>query len=423
MTPTKRRARWLAYLAVLGPGILAAVAGNDAGGVYTYASAGAEYAFRMLWLLFFITFALIVVQEMCARMGAVTGKGLSDLIRENFGVRWTLVAMMALLVANSFITMSEFAGIASALQMFGIPGYISVPVVAVAVWLLVVKGDYGTVEKGLMIIALLFLAYPIAAFLEPVPWGEALHTMLVPSAKWIEPSPRFILLGIGIIGTTIAPWMQFYVQASVVDKGVRAQDLPLQRADIFSGGMVANLIAFFIIVVTATAFLGHHQRIGNALDAAAALRPVAGNFAALLFSAGLLGASIMGALAVPLTTSYAVSEAFGWERGLGQRFRQAPLFYGLYTFIIAISAVVVMVISATGNDHVLIEAILRAQQISGMITPVILIFILLLINNPRLMGRHTNSRLYNFIAWGTVVLIVLFIVTWVVTELFPGLFH
>ncbi|HOF88969.1 MAG TPA: divalent metal cation transporter [Armatimonadota bacterium] len=421
MTPTKRRARWLAYLAVLGPGILAAVAGNDAGGVYTYASAGAEYAFRMLWLLFVITIALIVVQEMCARMGAVTGKGLSDLIRENFGVRWTLVAMLALLVANSFITMSEFAGIASALSMFGVPGYVSVPLIAAAVWLLVVKGDYGTVEKGLMVIALLFLAYPIAAFLEPVPWGTVLQTMLVPSGQWIEASPHFILLGIGIIGTTVAPWMQFYVQASVVDKGVRAQDLPLQRADIFSGGIVANLVAFFIIVVTATAFLGRHQPIGSALDAATALRPVAGNFASLLFAAGLLGASVMGALAVPLTTAYAVSEAFGWERGLGQRFRQAPLFYGLYTFIIAISALVVMVISATGKDAVLIEAILRAQQISGMITPIILVFILLLINNPRLMGRHTNSRVYNVIAWGTVALVGVFILAWLATELLPGL--
>jgi NRAMP (natural resistance-associated macrophage protein)-like metal ion transporter len=418
MTQTKRRARWLAYLAVLGPGILAAVAGNDAGGVYTYASAGAEYAYRMLWLLFFITVALIVVQEMCARMGAVTGKGLSDLIRENFGVRWTLVAMIAILVANSFITMSEFAGIASALAMFGIPGFISVPLIALAVWLLVVKGDYGTVEKGLMIIALLFIAYPIAAFLEPVAWGKVMQTMLVPSPQWVDASPHFILLGIGIIGTTVAPWMQFYVQASVVDKGVRAQDLPLQRADIFSGGIVANLIAFFIIVVTATAFIGHHQAIGNATEAAQALRPVAGAFAPYLFAAGLLGASIMGALAVPLTTSYAVCEAFGWERGLDHRFREAPLFYGLYTTIIIIGALVVMLLP----EHVYIDAILRAQQISGMITPVILIFILLLINNPRLMGRHTNSRVYNIIAWGTVALVGLFIIAWLTTELFPGLF-
>lgn len=417
MTPTKRRARWLAYLAAMGPGILAAVAGNDAGGVITYASAGAEYQYKLLWLLLIITFALVVVQEMCARMGAVTGKGLSDLIRENFGVRWTLLAMLALLFANTAITMSEFAGIAAALRIFHVPAYVSIPIAAAGVWFLVVHGDYKTVEKALLVVAALFLAYPLAAMLLPIPWPHVFHAMLVPSKNWIVNEPQFFMLGIAVVGTTVAPWMQFYVQASVVDKGIRTQDLPLQRADIFAGGISANVVAFFIVVVTAQVLYGElgSAQLETAGQAASALQAVGGRLSGALFSAGLLGASLLGAAAVPLTTSYAVCEAFGWERGIGYKFREAPLFFGLYTGIIVIGASVVLLFS--GHPNVYVPAIRVAQQISGMITPIILIFILLLINNTRLMGKYANSRTYNIIAWGTVVLVVVLVIAWLATEL------
>lgn len=418
MTPTRKRARWLAYLAVLGPGILAASAGNDAGGIVAYASAGSAYGYRLLWLLLFLTFALVVVQEMCARMGAVTGKGLSDLIRENFGVRWTLLAMGVLLIANAFITMSEFAGIASALAVFGIPGVISVPVVALLIWFLIVRGDYGIIEKALLVVAALFLVYPLAAFLLPgIPWPHVMKMMFVPSGKWISADPRFVLTAIAVIGTTVAPWMQFYVQSSVVDKGVRTQDLHLQRADIFAGSISADIVAFFIIVVTATAFMGSPRELNTAAEAASALQPVIGHAATGLFAIGLLGASILGAVAVPLTTAYTVCEAFGWERGVGNKFRQAPMFFGLYTGLLILGSLVVMVLP----ERVYFSAIVRAQQVNGIITPIILIFILLLVNNRRLMGEHTNSRAYNIIAWGTVGMVILFVIAWLVTELLPGL--
>jgi Mn2+/Fe2+ NRAMP family transporter len=410
MTPKKHSARWLAYLAVLGPGVLAASAGNDAGGIATYAQAGAAYRYDLLWLLFIITFSLVVVQEMSARMGAVTGKGLSDLIRENFGVRWAVLAMLALVTANFFVTVANLAGVAAALQLFGISPFISVPAAVIGLLLLLTRGSYFIVERGLLLLAALFLAYPIAAFTVGARWGTVFHDMLVPSVDWVGGfNPGFLALSIGIIGTTIAPWMTFFLQASIVDKGVRKQDLPLRRFDVVIGAVSANVIAFFIIVTTAVLYHGFGAyEFQDAGDAAQALSSLVRGAAPYLFGAGLFGASVLGTAAVPLTTAYAVTEAFGWERGLDHRIGQAPIFFGLLAGILGLGAVVVL---ATPT-HMLFPLILFSQVINGMLIPVILVFMLLLINNQRLMGEYTNSRIFNLIAWGTIGIVTLMTFTW-----------
>lgn len=407
MTPKKRRARWLAYVAILGPGLLAASAGNDAGGIATYAQAGASYRYDLLWLLFLITIALIVVQEACARMGAVTGKGLSDLIRENYGVRWTFIAMLALTVANFFVATADLAGIAASLHMFGISKFISVPVIAVGLLLLMVRGTYHVVERGLLLFAALFLAYPIAAFTVQPRWDEAFHAMLVPSSHWLGGGNLgYIALAIALIGTTIAPWMTFFLQSSVVDKGERKQDIPMRRFDVIFGAISADIIAFFIIVTTASLWpkYGQHGVVfTQAAEAAAALRHLFGNAAQYLFGAGLFGASLLGAAAVPLTTSYAVTEAFGWERGLDHRFRQAPVFFTLVICIILLGAIVVLFTP----ERLLFQLILKSQVINGMLVPIVMIFIALLSNNRRLLGEYANSKIFNGILWGTVSLVTI----------------
>lgn len=414
MTPKKRSARWLAYVAVLGPGLLAASAGNDAGGIATYAQAGAAYRYDLLWLLFIITFALIVVQEMAARMGAVTGKGLSDLIRENFGVRWAVAAMLAMVTANFFVATADIAGVAASLKLFGISPLISVPVVVLGLLLLLIRGNYFIVERGLLLLAALFLAYPIAAFTVHAHWGLVFHDMFVPSPEWVgwfggRLDTKFLALAIGLIGTTIAPWMTFFLQASVVDKGVRKQDLPLQRVDVIFGAISADVIAFFIIVTTAVLFTGFGVReFHDAGEAADALQSLVRGAAPYLFGAGLFGASMLGTAAVPLTTAYAVTEAFGWERGLDHRFGQAPIFFGLLIGILGLGGIVVL---AT-PPHLLFPLILFSQVINGVLIPVIMVFMLLLVNNKRLMGEYTNSRTFNIIAWGTVVLVTLMTLAW-----------
>jgi Mn2+/Fe2+ NRAMP family transporter len=415
MTPKKRAARWLAYLAVLGPGLLAASAGNDAGGITTYAQAGAAYRYDLLWLLFIITFALIVVQEMAARMGAVTGKGLSDLIRENYGVPWAVVAMLALFTANFFVATANIAGVAAALRIVHVSPYISVPVLAVGLLLLLVRGNYYIVERGLLLFAALFLAYPIAAFTVAPNWPQAFHSMLVPSADWLGRGQfPYLNLAIGLIGTTIAPWMTFFLQASVVDKGERKQDLPLRRFDVVFGAISANVIAFFIIVTTAVLNTGFGTpRLDSAAQAADSLVNLVHGAAPFLFGAGLFGASVLGAAAVPLTTAYAVTEAFGWERGLDHKFRQAPIFFGLLVAIIGLGSVLVLVTP----EAKILPLILFSQVINGMLVPVILVFMLLLSNNKRLMGDYTNSRAFNAIAWGTVGLVTIMTVLWLLMSL------
>lgn len=407
MAQKKRRARWLVYLTILGPGILAASAGNDAGGIATYSQAGAAYQYDLLWLLLLITFPLVVILEMCARMGAVTGKGLADLIRENYGVRWTIFAMLAMSIANFVSTTANFAGVAASLDLFGVDKNITIPIFAIGLWLLLVRGNYLTVEKGLLLFAGLFLAYPFAAYLVHPNWGQALHTMLVPSMAWVGHFDiNYIQVSIGLIGTTIAPWMTFYLQASVVDKGERKQDIPLRRFDVISGAISADIIAFFIIVTSASLYTGFgHNILNDAGEAAMSLRALPGgaHTAYLLFGAGLFGASVLGAAAVPLTTCYSVTEAFGWERGLDRKFREAPVFFGLLTIIIVVGSLIVLLVDKTQ----LFPLILLSQVINGVLVPIIMIFIVLLANNKRLMSNYKNSHSFNIIAWGSVGLITL----------------
>ncbi len=418
MTTKKRKsARWLAYLAILGPGLLAASAGNDAGGIATYAQAGAAYKYTMLWLLLVITFPLVAVFEMCARMGAVTGKGLSDLIRENYGVKWTVFAMITMGFANFVSATANFAGVAAAFNMFGVPSYISVPIFAILLWLLLVRGNYNLAERVLLLFAGLFLAYPIAAFTVHPNWGEVFKMMLIPNPEWITHNGQidiqYLQVAIGLIGTTIAPWMTFYLQASVVDKGERKQDLPMRRFDVISGALSANIIAFFIIVTTAVMHQGYGMPMFNdAGEAADALRNLVHGAAPILFGLGLLGASVLGAAAVPLTTCYSITEAFGWERGLDHKFREAPIFFGLLTAMIVIGSLLVIFTP----KEMLFKLILFSQVINGILVPIIMVFIVLLANNKRLLGDYSNSKSFNFIAWSSVGLIATMSTVWLTLQ-------
>jgi len=383
-TNTRKRTRVLALLAVLGPGIVAASAGNDAGGISTYSVAGAEFGYATLWMIFVMTFSLIVVQEMAARMGAVTGKGFSALIREKFGVRPTLFAMIALLVSNAATSVAEFAGIAAAGELFGISRYVAVPIAAIVVWGLVVRGSYRNVEKVFLALSSVFLAYIIAAFLAKPDWGEVLHATIVPQ---FIPTPGFVLIVVATIGTTIAPWMQFFVQSNIVDKGVDIEQLGLQRIDVIAGAVSANIVAWFIIVTTGTVLYPQGIRVTGAEQAAAALAPVAGQYATVLFAIGLAAASMLAACVLPLTAAYAITEAFGWERGIDRSWAEAPAFNAIYTFVIAFGAALVLIPGAP-----LITIMVLSQAVNGILLPFLLLFMIRIVNDRRIMGRYTNAR-------------------------------
>jgi len=393
-----QRAGALALLAALGPGIVAASAGNDAGGISTYSVDGASYGYATLWMIFVMTFSLVVVQEMAARMGAVTGKGFSALIRERYGVRPTLFAMLALLTSNAATSVAEFAGIAAALEIFGISRYISVPVAAVFVWLLVVRGSYRNVEKVFLALSAIFITYVFAAFFAKPDWGEVLHATFVPT---FIPQARFVLLVIATVGTTIAPWMQFFVQSNIVDKGVSAKELNYQRVDVISGAISANIIAWFIIVTTGTVLYPLGTEISGAEQAAQALAPVAGQYASTLFAAGLLGASLLAACVLPLTAAYAITEAFGWERGIDRTWAEAPAFNTIYTFVIVFGAVLVLIPSVP-----LITIMVLSQAVNGVLLPFLLIFQMGIVNDRRIMGRYVNGRTFNVLAWTTIVVVI-----------------
>lgn len=398
------------FLSVLGPGLITANADNDAGGIATYASVGAAYGYKLLWGLILITISLGIVQEMCARMGAVTGKGLSDLIREQFGVKLTFFAMVTLLIANVTTTIADFAGIAAASELigpaFGLPQgfplkYIVVPVVAVLLWFLIIKGSYKAVEKAFLALSLVFIAYVISGIAAKPDWSQVVQNTFIPTFDWKD--PKFILLFIGTIGTTITPWMQFFLQSSVVDKGIDVKHYKYERVEVLFGAFVTDFISFFIIVSTAAAiyYKVGPREIQTAGDAAAALAPIAGNYASLLFAIGLFGASVLAASVLPLSTSYAVCEAFGWESGINKKWSEAPVFFGLYTALIVIGAGVVLL------PHVdLIKVMLISQEVNGILIPIILIYMLKLINNKDLMGEYVNSKGYNIVAWTTVVFII-----------------
>ncbi len=393
----KPKPRWLLYLGAVGPGMVAAMAGNDAGGIATYSSVGALYGYKMLWMIPLMALLLIVVQESAARMGLVTQKGFSSLIRERFGIRLTALAMGALLVSNTAVTLSEFAGIASGMALFGIPSFVSVPLAGLVVWLLCTSGSYKRVEKVLLAVSCVFLTYVVAAFLAGPDWGSALAGTFVPQ---VVGDARFFSLLIATIGTTIAPWMIFLAQNNVVDRGAGVESLPLQRADSVSGSLVACLIAWFIIVTTGTVLFPNGVAVESAEDAARALAPIAGPYAEKLFAAGLVAASFLAACVLPGVTSSAICEAFGWERGADRTWAEAPAYKGIITGILVLSCLIVIV------PNVNLFGIMTASQvISGVLLPVLLVFLVLIINDKHTMGKHVNSKLWNVLTWGTIGLV------------------
>ncbi len=395
------RIRLFAILALLGPGLISALAGDDAGGIATYAAVGAKYGYQLLWALVVITFALIVVQEMTLRLSVVTGKGLADLIREQYGVRTTAFAMLILLIANGAVTISEFVGIAAASELFGLSRFITVPLAAFSVWFIVVRGNYRIAEKVFLALSAVLGVYVISAFAVNPDWGAVLRGSLIPL---IIPERDYILLTIGVIGTTISPYMQFTLSAAVLDKGTQLNELGGATIETVVGAVLSDLIAFFIIVATAaTLYVNGVFEIETAEQAAQALAPIAGTFASTLFAIGILGASLLAASILPLSTTYAICEAFGWERGVNHEMRDAPIFFGIYTGLIVVGAGVTLI-----PDLPLFAILVQVYQLNGILLPVLLILMLRLANNKRLMGKYSNSPLVNALGWGiTIVLIVL----------------
>jgi len=409
-----RRPRVLFYLAILGPGVIAASAGNDAGGIATFASVGADHGYKLLWVLIPLTLSLGIVQEMCARMGAVTGKGLSDLIRERFGVRWTAFIMVALLVANGGVTVSEFVGIAAAMELLGIARFVSVPIAAIAIWWLVVKGSYQRVERVFLGMSLVFIAYVVSAFLAHPPWATVAREIVHPHFEF---SSAYLFTFVAVIGTTISPYMQVFIQSSVVEKGVRVENYRLTRFDVWIGTVCAIVIVFFIVVSTAATLNVHGEHIETAAQAARALKPLAGPYAELLFAIGLFGASMLAAGVLPLATAYSISEAFGFEKGVSSSFREAPIFLGIFTFLVALGASIAMMPGLP-----LIHVLLVTQVINGILLPVVLIAILRLVNNRELMGAHVNGPFLNIAAWATTIVVSALSLLLILTTIFPRLF-
>jgi len=404
--------RILPYLAILGPGMITANAGNDAGGIATFASVGAEFGYQLLWVLIPITISLGIVQEMCARMGAVTGKGLADLIREQFGVRWTALIMLALLIANAGVTVSEFVGIAAATELFGVPRFISVPFAAILIWWLIVRGSYQRVERAFLLMSLVFLGYIVSAFLSKPEWSEVAVGLVRPTFRFEQ---AFLFSFVAIVGTTISPYMQVFVQSSVVEKGVTEEDYAKTKTDVWAGTIFAVLIVFFIVVSTAATLHKFGIQVETAADAARALSPLAGKYAELLFGIGLFGASMLAAGVLPLATAYSISEALGFEKGVSRSFKEAPIFLGTFTFLVAVGASIAVI-----PNLPLIRVLLVTQVINGLLLPFVLFAILRLVNNKELMGARVNGPLYNVAAWLTTIIVTALSLLYLLTTLFPN---
>jgi len=393
-------ARIAFVMAVVGPGIITANVDNDAGGITTYSLAGAQFGYSLLWTLIPITVVLVVVQEMCARMGVITGKGLADLIREQYGVKVTFYVMVALLFANLANTVAEFAGVAAALEIFGVSKYLSIPAAALFVWWLIVYGTYRRVENVFLVACVFYVAYVISGFLAHPSWMPVLTSMVVPSFSWRS---SYLVMLIGVVGTTIAPWMQFYLQAAVVEKGVKPENYRYSQYDVIIGCIVAVVVAMFIMVACAATLYQQHIVIETAQDAALALAPLAGKYCAGLFAFGLFNASLFAASVLPLSTAYYVCEGFGWETGIDNKFRDAPQFFGLYTALIVLGSAFILI-----PNFPLLAVMYLSQVLNGILLPFVLIFILLLVNRRDLMGKYVNSRTYNIIAWsGSAIMIAL----------------
>ena len=395
------KSRWktlLIFLVVAGPGIITSNVDNDAGGIATYSIAGANFGYSLLWSLIPIMVALVIIQEMSARMGVVTGKGLSDLIRERFGVRITFYLLLALVLTNFGNVIAEFAGVASSLEIFYIPKYVSIPISAFLVWLLVVKGTYRSVEKIFLFACLFYITYIISGFLAKPDWDLVKNSVIAPEFEFSAGSLGML---IGLVGTTIAPWMQFYLQAAVVEKDIKVKDYKYSSLDVILGSLIVTIVAGFIILTCGATLFKAGIRIETAKDAALALKPLAGKYCSYLFAFGLLNASLFAASILPLSTAFVVCEGMGWEDGVNKKFSEAPQFYGLYSLLIFLGAGIVLLPGIP-----LIPVMYISQVINGIVLPVILVFMLVLINNKKLMGKYVNKGVYNFISWGTVIILV-----------------
>ncbi len=394
--------RILLFMAVVGPGFITANVDNDAGGIYTYSAAGAQFGHMLLWTLIPTTIALIVVQEMCSRMGAVTGKGLSDLIREEYGFRITFFMMVAILITNFGNVIAEFAGVATGMELFGVSKYISVPLAGIFVWVLVVKGNYKSVEKIFLVASFFYFAYIIAGVLAHPKWMDAMVATVKPPPLNVFHQSGYLYMAIGVVGTTIAPWMQFYLQSSVVEKGISVKQYAASKIDVIAGCIFTDVVAWFIVVACAATLFTHGYRdITDAAGAAQVLKPLAGQYAYILFAAGLLNASVFAASILPLSTAYTVCEGLGFESGVGKKFSEAPVFYWLYTILIAGGVGVILI-----PNFPLIKVTVLSQVVNGCVLPLVLVFMLLLVNKRDLMGRHVNSRFFNIVAWATTVIMV-----------------
>jgi len=402
------KGRTLLILAVVGPGIITANVDNDAGGILTYSQAGARFGHLLLWTMIPVTLALIVVQEMSARMGAVTGKGLSDLIREEFGLRITFLMMLGILITNFGNVVTEFIGIATSLELFNWPRYYTVPVCAVIVWLIVVKGQYKSVEKVFLAASFFYITYILAGVRAHPLWKDAALATIKPPSLHAFREQAYLFMVIGVVGTTIAPWMQFYLQSSIVEKGVTVRGLKASRWDVITGCIFTDVVAWFIIVTcAATLFVHGYHDINYAADAAQALRPLAGQYAYILFAVGLFNASLFAASILPLSTAYTVCEGLGFESGVDKKFGEAPFFYWLYTFLIVAGGAVLLIPGLP-----LVKIAVLSQVVNGVVLPFVLIFMLLLINKKELMGKYVNSRLFNVVAWVTTVVMIGLTIAW-----------
>jgi len=408
----------LLLLSVIGPGLITANVDNDATGITGYSLAGAQYGYGLLWAVVLVTISLAVVQEMVARMGVVTNKGLSDLIRERFGVRITFWSMLLLLIANLATTVAEFAGVAGAMDIFGVSPLIAVPVAAIAVWILVIRGSYKYVERVMLVLCLIYASYIFSGFLVHPDWAQVFHQTVIPP---IQLNQGYLLTLVAVIGTTIAPWMQFYQQSAIADKHISIKHLNYERIDTYVGAFITDFVAFFIVVCTGATLFVHHIQINEAKDAALALVPLVGGngrIAEILFAVGLLNASLMAASVLPLSTAYSIAEAFGWERGVGRTFQEAPQFLFLYTFIIVIGAGITLFVP---KDR-LIFVLNLPNVVGGMLLPLILVLIILLCNDRRLMGRYVNGRIFNAIAWVTTIVMSVLTLLIILSTVFPRLF-
>jgi Mn2+/Fe2+ NRAMP family transporter len=397
------------FLSIMGPGIITANIDNDASGITTYSVAGARFGYSLLWTLIPTTIALVVIQEMIGRMGVITGKGLSDLIRENYGVKTTFFMMIGLLIANFGNTVADFAGWAASMEILGFTKYIMVPLGAITIWILVTKGSYRIVEIILLYACIIFIGYIISGVMAKPDWNTVVKQTFLPKLQW---NSEYVMMSIAIIGTTITPWMQFYLQSSIAEKGITKEHYKASRLDVVIGCSMTNIISFFIIVTCGTLLFPYGIRINEASEAALALRPLAGDYASLIFAISLANASLLGAIIVPLATAYYICEAMGWEAGVNKTFKDAPQFMWIYTLTIVLASLLVLIPGAP-----LVFLMVLSAVINGLLLPFVIVFAILLINNKKLMGEFTNSKIYNYISWGTVIAVICLTVSWVVTSI------